>query len=92
MLDPALLNQVALQALGLLEHKRDVQAGRERGFIGAVAWFFTVAPRVRQAAGLSPKTASGVAVASVVVVLQGIFITALGGALVVPLLHWFGWS
>ena len=91
MLDPPLVTQIGLQALGLLEHMRDEQAERESGFVGAIAWFLTLGPRVRQAAGLPPRSAPGVVVTSVVVLIQGVLIAALGGALVYPLAGWVGW-
>jgi len=91
MLDPSVLQQVALQALGLLEDLAEVQAQREKGFIGAIAWFFTLAPRIRQAAGLEPHTPSGAVVQSVVVFFQGILIATIGGALVFPLVDALGW-
>lgn len=91
MLDPALVNQVALQALGILDHLRDEQAERERGFIGAIAWFLTLGPRIREAAGLPPRSAPGFVVTSLVVVTQGIVIAAIGGALAIPLAKWAGW-
>jgi hypothetical protein len=77
--------------LGLLEHIRDEQAEREGGFVGALAWFLTLGPRVRQAAGLPPRSAPGVVVTSVVVLIQGVLIAAFGGALVYPLADWLGW-
>lgn len=91
MLDPGLVIQIGLQALGLLEHMRDEQAARQRGVVGAIAWFLTLGPRVRQAAGLPPRSAPGVVVTSVVVLIQGVLIAAFGGALVYPLADWFGW-
>lgn len=91
MLDPPLVTQIGLQALGLLEHMRVEQAERESGFVGAIAWFLTLGPRVRQAAGLPPRSAPGVVVTSVVVLIQGVLIAALGGALVYPLADWLGW-
>ncbi|NDL60836.1 hypothetical protein [Phytoactinopolyspora mesophila] len=91
MLDPSLVNQVGLQALGLLEHKGDEQAEREKGFVGAIAWFLTLGPRIRAAAGLPPRSAPGLVVTSVVVLVQGILIAAVGGVLVFPLAGWLGW-
>lgn len=92
MLDPALVNQVGLQALGLLEHNRDEQAARETGFIGALAWFLTLGPRVRDAAGLPKRSAPGFIVTSLVVLVQGVLVGAVGGALAIPLAKWAGWS
>ena len=43
-------------------HKNGEQAARQRGLIGALAWFFTLAPRVREAAGLPARSATGQAV------------------------------
>lgn len=91
MAEPVLVNQVGLQALGLLEHHRDEQAAREKGLIGAVAWFLTLGPRIREAAGLEPRSAPGVAVTSLVVLVQGTVVAAIGGALAIPLAKWAGW-
>jgi hypothetical protein len=91
MLDPSLVNQVGLQALGLLEQERDEQAEREKGFVGVIAWFVTLGPRIRAAAGLPPRSAPGVAVTSIVVLVQGILVAVVGGALVFPVASWLGW-
>lgn len=91
MLDPSLMNQVGLQALGLLEHERDEQAEREKGLIGAIAWFLTLGPRIREAAGLPPHSAPGFVVTSLVVLVQGTLVAALGAALAYPLADWLGW-
>lgn len=91
MLDPSLVNQIGLQALGLLENARDEQAEREKGFVGAIAWFLTLGPRIRAAAGLPPRSAPGIVVTSVVVLIQGVLVAAVGGALVFPLAGWLGW-
>ncbi|MDZ5662350.1 hypothetical protein SFC79_11295 [Nocardioides sp. S-58] len=90
--EPALILMVGAQALGQLRHERDEQADRERGFVGAIAWFFTLAPRIRGAAGLPPRTVRGVALSSVIVLLQTLLVTVVGGALVYPLVEWLGWS
>jgi hypothetical protein len=92
MFDPHLMAIVGQQALGWLEHKRDEQAARQRGFIGAVAWFFTLAPRVREAAGLSAQSAPGHVVTWITVIAQGLIVTVIGGALVYPVASALGWS
>lgn len=79
------------QGLGLLENWHNERAGRERGLVGAIAWFFTLAPRVREAAGLPRHTARGALVTGTVATLQGVLIAALGGALAIPIAHAFGW-
>jgi hypothetical protein len=91
MFDPSLLATVGRQALSLLEHRRDEQAARQRGLIGALAWFFTLAPRVREAAGLPARSASGQAVAWITVIVQGLIVTVVGGALIYPLARVLGW-
>lgn len=91
MLDPHLMSVTCGQGLGLLENWRDEQVERERGLVGAIAWFLTLAPRVREAAGLPRHSARGALVAGTVATLQGILIAALGGALAVPIAHAFGW-
>lgn len=91
MLDPHLMSVVCGQGLGLLENWREEQAAREKGFVGAIAWFFTLAPRVREAAGLPRHSARGALVTGTVATLQGILIAALGGALAIPIAHAFGW-
>jgi len=91
MLDPHLMSVTCGQGLGLLENWRDEQAEREKGLVGAIAWFFTLAPRVREAAGLPRHTARGALVTGTVAALQGILIAALGGALAIPIAQAFGW-
>ena len=91
MLDPHLMSVTCGQGLGLLENWRDEQAEREKGFVGAIAWFFTLAPRVREAAGLPRHSARGALVTGTVATFQGVLIAALGGALAIPLAHVFGW-
>jgi hypothetical protein len=80
MFDPSLMAIVGRQALGLLEHKRDEQAARQRGLIGALAWFFTLAPRVREAAGLPARSAPGQVVTWIIVLVQGLIVTVVGGS------------
>jgi hypothetical protein len=91
MVDPALVVTVGQQALSLLQHRRSEQASRQRGLIGALAWFFTLAPRVRQAAGLPARSVPGQAVTWITILVQGIIVTAVGGVLVYPLAEWLGW-
>jgi hypothetical protein len=91
MLDPHLMGVVGLQALGLLEHKRREQEARQRGLIGALAWFFTLAPRVRQAAGLPARSVSGQAVTWFTVLIQGLIVTVVGGVLIYPVASLLGW-
>lgn len=91
MLDPHLMSVTCGQGLGLLENWRDEQAEREKGFVGAIAWFFTLAARVREAAGLPRHTARGALVTGTVATLQGILIAGLGGAIAIPLADAFGW-
>jgi len=79
------------QGLGLLENWRDEQAEHEKDFVGTIAWFFTLAPRVREAAGLPRHSARGALVTGTVATFQGVLIAALGGALAIPLAHVFGW-
>jgi hypothetical protein len=90
MFDPSLVANVGGQALSLLEHRRSEQAARQRGLIGALAWFFTLAPRVREAAWLPARSVPGKAVAWITVLVQGIIVTAVGGVLVYPLAKWLG--
>jgi hypothetical protein len=91
MLDPSLMFTVGQQALGLLEHKQAEQAARQRGLIGAVAWFFTLAPRVREAAGLPARSVRGQAVTWTVAIAQGLIVTTVGGVLIYPLAKVLGW-
>lgn len=91
MLDPHLMSVVCGQGLGLIENWRDEQAAREKGFIGAIAWFVTLAPRVRQAAGLPRRSARGAVVTTIVAAVQGLLVAALGGALAIPIANAFGW-
>jgi hypothetical protein len=91
MFDPSLLANVGGQALSLLQHRGSEQAARQRGVIGALAWFFTLAPRVREAAGLPARSAPGQVVTWVTILIQGIIVTAIGGVLVYPLAEWLGW-
>lgn len=92
MLDPQLMLVTCGQALGLLESYRDEQAEREKGVVGAIAWFFTLAPRVRDAAGLPRRSARGVLVTGLVATLQAVLVAALGGALAFPIGRLFGWA
>lgn len=92
MLDPHLMTITCGQALGLLESHRDEQAEREKGVVGAIAWFFTLGPRVRDAAGLPPRSARGALVTGVVATLQALLVAALGGALAIPIARFFGWG
>ena len=92
MLDPHLMAVVGRQTLGWLEHRRDEQAARQRGLVGAVAWFFTLAPRVREAAGMPARSAPGQVIVWVTVIVQGLIITVVGGALVYPVARALGWS
>jgi hypothetical protein len=91
MFEPSLIAVVGRQALSLLEHTGREQAARQRGLIGALAWFFTLAPRVREAAGLPARSVQGQAVTWITVLVQGIIVTAVGGVLVYPLAKWLGW-
>jgi len=92
MVDPQLISVVGAQALGRLEHLREVQAARQRGFVGAIAWFFTLAPRVRDAAGLPARSAPGVVVTWLTVIVQGLIVTVVGGLLVYPIAAALGWT
>ncbi|HVQ88625.1 MAG TPA: hypothetical protein VMT88_10640 [Actinomycetes bacterium] len=49
------------------------------------------APRVREAAGLPPRSAPEVALAGIVALLQGIVVAAVGGALVYPIANVLSW-
>lgn len=91
MLEPYQIATVGREALGLLEHRRAEQAARQRGLIGALAWFFTLAPRVREAAGLPGRSARGQAVTWIIVIVQGLIVTVVGGALIYPLARLLGW-
>ncbi|WP_296602233.1 hypothetical protein [Nocardioides sp.] len=90
MLNPTMLSQMCLQGVGLLEHMRDEQAEKEKGLIGAIAWFLTLGPRIRDAAGLPPRSTPGFIVTSLVVVAQGVIVAAIGGALAYPIAGWLG--
>lgn len=92
MLDPHLLSVVGGQALGMLENWRNEQAQRERGFVGALAWFFTLPSRVREAAGLPKRSAGGALVSGTVALAQAVFACAVGGALAFPIAKLFGWT
>ena len=92
MLDPSLMAIVGRQALGLLEHRAREQAARQRGFIGALAWFFTLAPRVREAAGLPARSAPGQVVTWITVIVQGLIVTVVGGVLIYPVARGLRWS
>lgn len=92
MLDPPLMAVVGGQALGYLNHRHREQAARQKGLIGAPAWFFTLAPRVREAAGLPRHSGRGRFVAGLTVLLQTLFVTVVGGVLVLPLASWLGWG
>jgi hypothetical protein len=91
MVDPSLVATVGRQALSLLEHRGSEQAARQRGLIGALAWFFTLAPRVREAAGLPARSARGQAVTWSVAIVQGLIVTTVGGVLIYPLARVLGW-
>jgi hypothetical protein len=91
MYDPSTMAIVGREALGMLEHKRSEQAARQRGLIGALAWFFTVAPRVRGAAGLPARSVRGQAVTWITVIIQGLIVTTIGGVLIYPLAKVLGW-
>jgi hypothetical protein len=92
MLDPQLMEVACAQGLGLLENRRDEQAAREKGVVGAIAWFLTLAPRVREAAGLPRHTARGNLVTGAVALVQTILVAVVGGALAAGLAHAFGWA
>ena len=91
MVDPSLVATPGRQALSLLEHRRSEQAARQRGLIGALAWFFTLAPRVREAAGLPARSVPGKAITWVTVLVQGLIVTTVGGVLIYPVAKWLGW-
>ena len=91
VLDPSLMVIVGRQALGLLEHREREQAARQRGLIGALAWFLTLAPRVREAAGLPARSAQGHVVTWITVILQGLIVTVVGGVLIYPVAKLLGW-
>jgi hypothetical protein len=74
MVEPLLMYTTGQQALGLLENARNIQAERERGFIGEVAWFFTLAPRVREAAGLEKGSVGGTTVSWSTAIAQGVIV------------------
>jgi hypothetical protein len=92
MLDPPLMRVIGRQALGELESKYAEQAARQKGLIGAVAWFLTLAPRVREAAGLPAHSASGFAVTWITAIVQGVIVAVVGGALVYPFVNALGWA
>jgi hypothetical protein len=89
---PSLLVTIGSQAIGTLESLHDEAAERERGVAGLLARFVRFPVRVREAAGLPSKSVSGGLLSGVVALFQGLFVTALGGALVYPLVHWLGWT
>ena len=57
-----------------------------------MAWFFTLAPRVREAAGLRPRSTPGRVVTWITVIIQGQIVTVVGGALVLPVARALGFS
>lgn len=89
---PSVLVTIGSQAIGTLESLHDDAAERERGVAGFLARFVRFPVRVREAAGLPPKSVSGGVLSGVVALFQGLVVAALGGALVFPLAHWLGWG
>jgi hypothetical protein len=75
----------------LPESLHDEAEEREHGLAEFFARFIRFPSRVREAAGLEPRTFGGGVVSGVVVVMQGLFVTVVGGLLVYPLAKHFGW-
>lgn len=92
MITPDVLVTVGSQAIGVLESLRDEAAERERGLAGLFARFVRFPVRVREAAGLPPRTVSGGLLSGLVALVQAVLIAAVGGVLVFPLAQWLGWS
>lgn len=92
MVTPDLMFTVGNQAVGRFESLAERAAERERGLAGFFARFFRFPSAVRDAAGLEPRSVSGGLVSGFVVILQGVFVTALGGAIAFPVAKLLGWA
>lgn len=91
MVTPDVMFTVGEQAAGRFESLYDEAEEREHGLAEFLARFVRFPSRVREAAGLEPRTVGGGLVSGIVAVLQGLFVAVLGGLLVYPLSLYFGW-
>ncbi len=92
LVTPDVMLTVGNQATGVLEGLYEEAVERERGLPGVLARFLRFPTRVREAAGLPPKTVRGGLVSTLAGVLQALLVAALGGALVFPLARFLGWG
>jgi hypothetical protein len=56
-----------------------------------LGWFFTLAPRVREATGLPARSTPGQVVTWITVIVQGLIVTVVGGVLIYPVARVLGW-
>ena len=89
---PDVVSTVANQAIGRFESLADRAAEREKGLAGFLARFLRFPSSVREAAGLKPRSVTGGLVSGAVVLVQGVLVTAIGGAIAFPLAKLFGWA
>lgn len=92
MVTPDVMFTVGEQATGRFESLYDEAEEREHGLAEFLAKFIRFPSRVREAAGLEPRTFGGGVVSGVVVVMQGLFVTVIGGLLVYVIARALGWS
>ena len=92
MVTADLMFTVGNQVVGRFESLAERAAERERGLAGFFARFLRFPSAVREAAGLEPRSVSGGLVSGFVVIVQGVFVTALGGAVAFPVAKLFGWA
>lgn len=91
MVTPDLMFTVGNQAVGRFESLAERAEEREGGLAGFFARFIRFPASVREAAGLQPRSVSGGLVSRFVVIVQGVFVTAAGGAVALPVVKLFGW-
>jgi len=87
---PDVVFTVANQAIGRFESMADRAAEREKGLAGFLARFLRFPASVREAAGLEPRSVTGGLVSGTVALVQGVLVTAVGGAIAFPLAKLFG--